>query len=103
MSGSTIPFVLSVTLASIALSPLPALSGEPKALRPGAAMDYGKMAFEPDRWYAAASLAAGRDLSPTFCDRWRLPLSQKARKAAAEIRWKKAGLKIEDVLAAISL
>ena len=52
-------------------------------------------------WYAAASLAAARDLSPTFCDRWRLQLSPKARKAAAAISWKKPGLKITDVLEAI--
>jgi len=52
-------------------------------------------------WYVAASMAAGRDLSAVFCDRWKLPLSARARKAAAGVEWGQKGLKLAEVLAAI--
>ena len=52
-------------------------------------------------WYAAASMAAGRDLSPIFCDRWKLPLSEKARAAAAAVEWSRKDLKLSEILAAI--
>lgn len=52
-------------------------------------------------WYLCASMAAGRDLSAIFCDRWRLPLSAKAREAAAGVQWSRKGLKLSEVLAAV--
>lgn len=38
-------------------------------------------------WLAAASCAAKEDLSPTFADRWRMPLSPGARKKMAAANW----------------
>lgn len=36
---------------------------------------------------ASASCAAQRDLSDHFVDRWRLPLSPRARQALGELNW----------------
>ena len=52
-------------------------------------------------WYVAASIAARKDLSSVFCDRWRLPLARKAREAAAKIRWSRSDLKPAEALSAI--
>lgn len=49
-------------------------------------------------WQVAASCAAGRDLSPTFVDRWRLPLAQETREALAAIDWNNEELKAGDIL-----
>lgn len=43
-------------------------------------------------WMVAASLAARRDLSPIFCDRWGLVASAERRKALAAIDWKAEGI-----------
>jgi len=51
--------------------------------------------------YVAASIAARKDLAPLFCDRWRLPLSAKARKAAAAVEWARADLAPTAALSAI--
>ena len=39
-------------------------------------------------WLVAASLAAEKDLSSVFCDRWRLPLDPEARRTLAAADWK---------------
>jgi len=52
-------------------------------------------------WYVSASIAARRDLAPLFCDRWKFPLSAKARKAAGEVPWAKPTLTITAALSAI--
>ena len=41
-------------------------------------------------WCAAASAAAGRDLTPEFVDRWRLPLSADLRARFADTDWPSA-------------
>jgi hypothetical protein len=43
-----------------------------------------------EAWLVCASLAAGRDLSPTFCDRWRMPLGSEQREILAKIDYEKA-------------
>ena len=43
-------------------------------------------------WYLAASVAASRDLSSAFADRWMLPLAPQTRTALAAINWKQADL-----------
>jgi hypothetical protein len=54
-------------------------------------------------WYVAASLAARRDLSSIICDKWKYPLSPKARKAAAKVKWGQAGLKPSEAIEAIPM
>ena len=43
-------------------------------------------------WFVAASCAAAEDLSGTFVDNWRLPLSGKERRLLATTDWKKSDL-----------
>ena len=50
-------------------------------------------------WLVAASVAARRDLSGVFCDRWRLPVSAALRMALAEIDWTAEGLDAGKILA----
>lgn len=50
-------------------------------------------------WLVAASVAARRDLSGVFCDRWRLPASAAQRAALAEIDWAAEGLDAGTILA----
>jgi len=41
-------------------------------------------------WLVSASVAAKKDLTPVFVDRWRMPLSDATRKALKEVDWTKA-------------
>lgn len=50
-------------------------------------------------WLVAASVAAGRDLCDTFCDRWRMPLGAAARKRMAAVQWRADDLDAGRVLA----
>jgi hypothetical protein len=43
-------------------------------------------------WLVASSLAAKKDLTSVFVDRWRLPLSARTRKALEAVDWSRAGL-----------
>lgn len=52
-------------------------------------------------WLVAASIAARRDLSAVFCDRWRLPASPAVRTALAEIDWAAEGLDAGKILAGL--
>ena len=52
-------------------------------------------------WLVAASMAARRDLSDVFCDRWRLPMSPAARRALAAINWQAADLDAGEILASL--
>ena len=52
-------------------------------------------------WYVAASIAARRDLAPLFCDRWKLPLSAGARRAAGKVPWASPALTVAAALAGI--
>jgi hypothetical protein len=52
-------------------------------------------------WLVAASVAAGRDLSDVFCDRWRLPLSAAARETLAAIDWQAGDLDAGQILAGL--
>ena len=66
---------------------------------PRAPADVGEAALSQARaWLVAASIAAGKDLSPIFVDRWRLPMGPKARKALAGIRWTSKDLHVPAVL-----
>jgi len=38
-------------------------------------------------WLVAASCAAGKDLSPVFVDRWRMPTTPQTRKALCAVDW----------------
>ncbi len=42
-------------------------------------------------WLVAASMAAGKDLSPVFCDRWRMPVKQNVRDKLREVDWTQPG------------
>jgi len=48
-------------------------------------------------WVICASLAAGKDLTPMFRDRWRFPLSPQTWKALQAFNWAKKGQTVEDV------
>lgn len=50
-------------------------------------------------WYVAASCAAGKDLSPIFVDRWRMPLTPAMKEAAKKVRWKRRRIKASQVVA----
>ncbi|MEM9702410.1 MAG: hypothetical protein AAF907_08205, partial [Planctomycetota bacterium] len=41
-------------------------------------------------WLIAASLAAKKDLTETFVDRWRFPMGPKTRRAFGAIDWASA-------------
>jgi len=49
-------------------------------------------------WLAAASAAAGKDLTPVFADRWRLPLGQPTRKALGAVNWSRTDLDLAEIL-----
>lgn len=53
-------------------------------------------------WYLCASLAAQRDLSPLFCDEWKLPLSQQTRKQLKALDWTKPNTRIADIQKTVS-
>jgi COMPASS component SWD3 len=48
-------------------------------------------------WVVAASLAAGKDLTPLFRDRWRFPLEPEVWNAFKSVDWEKPGLANGDV------
>lgn len=52
-------------------------------------------------WLVAASVAAGKDLSAVFCDRWRLPASPDMRRALAAIDWSAPDLDAGRILAGL--
>ena len=43
-------------------------------------------------WLVSASVAARKDLTPVFCDRWRMPLPDATRKALKAVDWSRADL-----------
>jgi len=49
-------------------------------------------------WLVSASIAAKKDLAPVFCDRWRMPLPDAARKALKAVDWAKADLDPAEVI-----
>jgi hypothetical protein len=49
-------------------------------------------------WLVAASAAAGKDLSPVFADRWRLPLGGAIRRALWDVDWSHADLDPAEVI-----
>ncbi len=54
-------------------------------------------------WFIAASLAAGKDLSPVFCDEWQLPLSASQRDICRKLNWKNPTLQCHGVLKELGL
>lgn len=52
-------------------------------------------------WVVSASAAAGRDLTPIFVDRWRMPMSANVRKALEKVDWKRADLDAGAVVASL--
>lgn len=52
-------------------------------------------------WLVCASCAAKKDLTPTFADRWRMPLSPETRQALAKIDWTAPNLAAAEVLKAL--
>ncbi len=54
-------------------------------------------------WVVAASLAAGKDLTPVFRDRWRFPLAPEMWVSLAKVDWKKPGLTADNVFDALPI
>lgn len=54
-------------------------------------------------WLVAASCAAGKDLTPIFVDRWRMPLSDATRRSLGRIDWKKKNIEAGRVLKSIDV
>lgn len=52
-------------------------------------------------WLVAASVAARRDLSDVFCDRWRLPASPALREALAKVDWAAPDIDAGKILAGL--
>ena len=52
-------------------------------------------------WFLAASVAAREDLSPTFCDQWKLPLAPATRSALRSVNWRPPGLGLRELNARI--
>ncbi|MEN9574821.1 MAG: hypothetical protein RL514_2676 [Verrucomicrobiota bacterium] len=52
-------------------------------------------------WLLCANVAAQKDLSPVFAGEWRLPISEATRTALGKIDWKKEGLTMKEVAAAV--
>jgi len=52
-------------------------------------------------WLLCANVAAQKDLSPVFAGEWRLPISEATRTALGKIDWKKEGLTLKEVAAAV--
>jgi hypothetical protein len=53
-------------------------------------------------WLLAASIAAGKDLSPLFAGEWGLPVSDGTRAALKKIDWQKPEINLADVAAAVT-
>lgn len=49
-------------------------------------------------WFAAASCAAGQDLSPVFVDAWRMPLTEAQRELLAGISWDSESLNAGEIV-----
>ena len=49
-------------------------------------------------WFVCASKAAGKDLTPVFRDRWRMPLSEKQLTIIREIDWSDGTLPVASVV-----
>jgi hypothetical protein len=49
-------------------------------------------------WLVAASAAAGKDLTPVFADRWRLPLPDATRKVLQGGDWSRADLDPAEII-----
>ncbi|MDD2598701.1 MAG: calcium-binding protein [Kiritimatiellae bacterium] len=49
-------------------------------------------------WLVSASIAAKKDLTPVFVERWRMPLAERTRKALAEVDWKESDLNPETII-----
>ena len=54
-------------------------------------------------WLVSASLAAGKDLTPDFVDRWRMPLTAESRAAFAMIDWAKEKRTAGELVKALDL
>jgi hypothetical protein len=48
-------------------------------------------------WYLCASVAAGKNLAPVFCDAWRLPLAEVSRGELGKIAWDASNLSAVDL------
>ncbi len=53
-------------------------------------------------WLLASSVAAQKDLSPVFAGEWKLPIEDETRAALGKIDWKKDGLTLKEVAAAVT-
>jgi len=49
-------------------------------------------------WLVCASAAAGRDLTPIFVDRWRMPLPAKTRQILSELNWTHRTLDVAHII-----
>ena len=48
-------------------------------------------------WFVSASLAAGKDLSPAFRDRWRFPFSPELWQSLEKVDWPRQGWTVENI------
>jgi len=53
-------------------------------------------------WLVAASAAAGKDLTPVFVDRWRMPLTPSVHKTLSQIDWKNRKLDPASLITSLS-
>ena len=53
-------------------------------------------------WLVASSAAAGKDLTPLFADRWRMPLSAPQRTAMGQVDWTDSKLDVGQIVAQLT-
>jgi hypothetical protein len=53
-------------------------------------------------WLLAASIAAGKDLSPLFAGEWGMPITAKTRAALGKIKWQEPDLNLTQLTSAIT-
>ena len=55
--------------------------------KPARAKDVDSAQTQIYNWLVCASIAAGKDLTPVFADRWRMPLTEKQREIIKQTDW----------------
>ncbi|MEW4562067.1 family 20 glycosylhydrolase [Bremerella sp. JC770] len=66
--------------------------------KPAKANDMESAKTQVYNWLVCASAAAGRDLSPVFADRWRMPLTASQKQVMANVTWSEERLSVAKVV-----
>ncbi|MEM7234398.1 MAG: family 20 glycosylhydrolase, partial [Planctomycetota bacterium] len=61
--------------------------------------DVKSAATQAFNWLVCASIAAEKDLTPIFGDRWRMPLSKNQRRIMAQVDWSAGTVKVQETVA----